>query len=104
MIELSFSKVGIPIEWRGEGIEEKGIDARDGRVIIEIDPVYFRPTEVDTLWGDPTKARTKLGWACKTSFAELVDEMVSADLIAAQRDALVRKEGFDVYQSAEEGR
>ncbi len=103
MIERSFSRVGIPIEWRGEGVGEKGIDSRDGREIIAIDPKYYRPTEVDTLWGDPGKAKAKLGWSPKTSFEALVDEMVDADLVAARRDALVRKEGFDVYQSAEEG-
>ena len=104
MIERSFSRVGISIEWRGEGADEKGFDAKDGREIIAIDAKYYRPTEVDTLWGDPSKAKEKLGWSPATSFEALVDEMVDADLVTAKRDALVRKEGFDVYQSAEEGR
>ena len=104
MIERSFSRVGIPIEWKGEAEDEKGYDTRTGRVVIAIDPKYYRPTEVDTLWGDPTKAKNKLGWAPKTSFEGLIDEMVDADLVTAKRDALVRKEGFDVYESAEEGR
>jgi GDPmannose 4,6-dehydratase len=103
-IELSFQKVGIPIQWSGDGASEKGVDARNGRSVVEIDPVYFRPTEVETLLGDATKARTKLGWVPKISFKELVNEMIEADLQTAKRDALVRKEGFDVYQSAEEGR
>lgn len=104
LIEMSFGQLGIPIEWRGEGVEEIGIDARDGRTIIEIDPVYFRPTEVETLLGDPTRAKAKLGWEPKVSFKELVHEMVASDLDTAKRDALVKKEGFLVYQSAEEGR
>jgi GDPmannose 4,6-dehydratase len=104
MIERSFSRVGIPIEWKGQAEDEKGYDTRTGRVVIAIDPKYYRPTEVDTLWGDPTKAKNKLGWAPKTSFEGLIDEMVDADLVTAKRDALVRKEGFDVYESAEEGR
>jgi len=103
LIELSFSKVGINIEWSGEGVDLKGRCAATGKTLLEIDPVYFRPTEVETLLGDPTKAREKLGWVPKVKFHELVDEMVAADLQTAKRDALVLKEGFDVFQSAEEG-
>ena len=103
LIELSFSKVGINIEWSGEGVDLKGRCSATGKTLLEIDPAYFRPTEVETLLGDPTKAKQKLGWEPKVMFEELVDEMVAADLQTAKRDALVIKEGFDVFQSAEEG-
>src|SRR5690242_5631720 len=79
-VELSFRHVGRTIEWRGEGQNEKGIDSRTGQVLVEIDPSYFRPTEVDLLLGDATKAHQKLGWRHRTSFQELVREMVEADL------------------------
>src|SRR5689334_1446586 len=79
-VELSFRHVGRTIEWRGEGQNETGIDSRTGQVLVEIDPSYFRPTEVDLLLGDPTKAHQKLGWRHRTSFQELVREMVEADL------------------------
>ncbi len=78
-VDLAFGQVGRTIEWRGEGVGEQGIDARTGDVLVEIDPRYFRPTEVDALCGDATKAREKLGWRHRTSFAELVREMVEAD-------------------------
>jgi len=79
-VEKAFACVGRTIAWRGSGIGEKGVDARDGRVLVEIDERYFRPTETDALLGDPTKARKKLGWRHKVSFDELVAEMVDADL------------------------
>lgn len=79
-VEKAFAQVDISIEWRGSGSEEKGIEASSGRVLIEIDPRYFRPTEVDILVGDASKARSKLGWHHKVSFHELVAEMVAADL------------------------
>jgi GDPmannose 4,6-dehydratase len=81
--ERAFDRVGIRLQWQGEGTAEQGIDAKTGRVIIEIDPRYFRPTEVDHLRGDPSKAHAKLGWKATTSFAELVNEMVDADLAKA---------------------
>jgi GDPmannose 4,6-dehydratase len=102
--EISFNQVGIPLVWQGDGVDTKGLDDRDGRVIIEIDPVYFRPTEVETLLGDPTKAKQKLGWSPETSFRQLVTEMVDADLETAKKDDLAKREGFRVYQSAEESR
>ncbi len=76
----AFALVGRPIEWRGKGAQEQGIDARSGQVLIEVDPAYYRPTEVDLLLGDPSKARQRLGWHHKTTFEELVKEMVEADL------------------------
>ena len=79
-VELSFAEVGRTITWKGKGMDEKGIDAKSGEVLIEIDPRYFRPTEVDLLLGDPTKAHEKLGWKHTTSFREMVKEMVSADM------------------------
>ena len=78
--EKAFACVGTKIEWRGSGVDEKGVDAKSGRVLVEVDARYFRPTEVDLLLGDPTKAHTKLGWRHATSFDELVKEMVESDL------------------------
>jgi GDPmannose 4,6-dehydratase len=89
------------IEWRGEGAEEVGIDTVTGRQLVRVDPRYFRPTEVETLLGDPTKARQKLGWSAEVSFLELVAEMVESDLDLAKRDALVAKEGYKVYKHHE---
>jgi GDPmannose 4,6-dehydratase len=85
-VEAAFAHVGRPIRWRGSGQAEQGIEAATGRVLVEIDPRYFRPTEVETLIGDPAKARQKLGWRHKVPFATLVREMVDADL------AVVREE------------
>jgi GDPmannose 4,6-dehydratase len=89
--EKAFACVGRKIEWRGSGLAEKGVDARDGRVLIEIDPRYFRPTETDALLGDPSKARQKLGWRHKVSFDELVREMVEADLDEMRREGALRQ-------------
>jgi len=79
-VEKAFARVGREIEWRGTGAEEKGFDRRSGKVLVEIDPRYFRPTDIDLLLGDPTKARSKLGWRHRVGFDELVREMVDADL------------------------
>jgi len=87
-VELAFAEVGRAIVWRGKGVEETGVDKKSGKIVVRIDPIYFRPTEVDLLIGDSSKARQKLGWAPKTSFAELVKEMVAADLAIAQREAV----------------
>jgi GDPmannose 4,6-dehydratase len=85
-VELAFAQVGKKIAWQGKGIRETGNDAASGRTLIEIDPRYFRPTEVDCLVGDPTKARSKLGWHHKISFESLVAEMVETDLELVRRD------------------
>jgi GDPmannose 4,6-dehydratase len=85
-VEMAFQHIGTSVQWHGSGISEKGIDAGSGRVLIEVDSRYFRPTEVDFLVGDPTKARKKLGWHHKTSFQELVKQMVEADRIAIRRE------------------
>jgi GDPmannose 4,6-dehydratase len=93
-IERAAEHVEIRINWKGEGVEEKGYDAATGKCIVAIDPRYFRPTEVETLLGDASKARDKLGWSPKITFAELVAEMMSEDLKSAQRDELVKRHGF----------
>ncbi len=79
-VELAFAELGYEIEWQGTGVDEKGIDKKSGRVLVEVDPRYFRPAEVELLWGDSTKARTELGWEPKYSFMDLVKEMVQSDL------------------------
>ena len=79
-VELAFADLGYEIEWQGSGVDEKGIDKNTGRVLVEVDPRYFRPAEVELLWGDSTKARTELGWEPKYSFMDLVKEMVQSDL------------------------
>ncbi|HEY9855441.1 MAG TPA: GDP-mannose 4,6-dehydratase [Stenomitos sp.] len=100
-VEAAFKEVGIFIEWQGTGLEEQGLNAETGEVLVEVDPRYFRPTEVETLLGDATKAKEKLGWEPKTSFASLVSEMVQEDLKDAQRDDLIAREGFEVFASHE---
>ena len=90
-VERAFACVGRTIEWRGSGTAEQGIDAHDGRVLIEVDERYFRPTETDTLLGDPSKARQRLGWHHKISFDHLVQEMVDADLQEMRRDGVNRQ-------------
>lgn len=104
LCELAFRGVGIELDWQGSGDGEVGIDRATGREVIGVDPRYYRPTEVETLLGDPTKAREKLGWVPKTTFEDLIQEMVMADLETAKRDTLVRGGGFTIYQSAEENR
>jgi len=86
--------LGKSIEWRGSGAAEQGVDTASGRTIVQIDPRYYRPTEVDALLGDASKARSKLGWRPQISFDELVKEMVDADLALARRDAAIAREGF----------
>ncbi len=93
--------VGIELRWEGEGVEEKGYDADTGACLVAVDPRYFRPTEVETLLGDPTKAREKLDWVPRIGFDELVSEMMSEDLKEAERDALCIGQGFAVSQRHE---
>jgi GDPmannose 4,6-dehydratase len=95
-VEISAGELGISIKWKGKGVEEKGYDAA-GKCIVKVDPRYFRPTEVETLLGDPTKAKQKLGWTPRITFHELVAEMVREDLKSAERDELVKKHGFTAY-------
>jgi len=86
LVGLAFAETGRRLRWQGKGADEKGLDAGTGEVLVEVDPHYFRPTEVDLLLGDPSKARRKLGWTHKTSFGELVKEMVAADLVEVERE------------------
>jgi GDPmannose 4,6-dehydratase len=88
--ELAFARGGLTLEWQGTGVEERGVDAATGRVLVEVDPRYFRPTEVDLLLGDASKARQQIGWRPTTTFAQLVDLMVDADLALAQSEMRAR--------------
>lgn len=96
-VEEAFREVGIDIRWDGKGIDEKGYDD-SGKVLVEVDPRYFRPTEVETLLGDPTKAKEKLGWEPRVTFKELVAEMVREDLKDAEKDQLCKREGYRVMR------
>jgi|ERR1700687_220014 len=96
-VELAAKEVDIELRWEGANAEEKGFDVATGKCLVEIDPRYFRPAEVDTLLGDASKARAKLGWAPKTSFAKLVAEMMHEDLKTAKRDNLVKAHGFKYF-------
>jgi GDPmannose 4,6-dehydratase len=109
-VEFAAGELGITLRWEGTGVDERGIvatvDGKDakckvGDVIVKVDPRYFRPTEVETLLGDPSKARQKLGWTPRTTLKELVAEMVQADYTSAKRDALVRLAGFTAYDHHE---
>jgi len=91
LVELAFENVGRTIEWRGKGVDERGVDSRTGDILVEIDPRHFRPTEVDFLLGDPSKARRKLGWQHRTGFGDLVDEMVTSDLETVAHEELGRR-------------
>lgn len=95
-IDMAFKEVGINLRWEGEGIDEKGIDIATDKVLVEVDPEYFRPTEVELLIGDPTKAKEKLGWVATTSLAEMVKEMVASDLAAFQRNKYLLDGGHNV--------
>lgn len=98
--ELAFSRVGINLRWEGEGADEKGIDIKTGKVIVEVSPDFYRPTDVVNLWGDPTKARKMLGWnPQKTSFQQLVNLMVDADMakVAVERAGEQVKMNLEEY-------
>jgi len=96
-VNAAANELNISIRWEGEGVEEKGVDEKSGECIVAVDPRYFRPTEVETLLGDASKAKRELGWEPRTSFHELVSEMVAEDLKSAERDALCQREGFKTY-------
>jgi len=110
-VEAAAAELGIGVEWRGEGVDEVGVvtevdeeiaaGVERGQTVIAVDPRYFRPTEVETLLGDPSGARERLGWEPKTSFEELVREMVAADLHGARRHALLKSHGYDPALAAE---
>jgi GDPmannose 4,6-dehydratase len=99
--DLAARTMGIEIDWRGEGVNEEGYDRATGKRIVAVDPRYFRPTEVETLLGDSSKARSKLGWTPKITFEQLVTEMSEEDLKLAKRDALVRQHGYRFYNYQE---
>ncbi len=96
-VDFAAEELEIKIRWEGEDADEKGYCTETGKCIVAVDPRYFRPTEVETLLGDPTKAKEKLGWTPKTTLKELVAEMVQADYKTAQRDALCQREGFKTF-------
>jgi len=100
-VDAASSLLGMKIEWQGQGEKEVGVDVETGRKIVLIDPRYFRPTEVDSLLGDASKAKAKLGWTAETTFPQLVAEMVKSDLEIAKRDALVAQQGYRVYSHHE---
>jgi GDPmannose 4,6-dehydratase len=95
-ITMAFQEAGIPIRWEGKGIDEKGIDSKSGKVFVEIDPRYFRPTEVDLLIGDPSKAKTRLGWEPKVQLPELVKMMVTHDVALAEEELYLKSGGYCV--------
>lgn len=95
-LEKSFAKAGIPIEWRGKGADEKGVRSDNGKVVVEVDPRYYRPTEVDLLVGDPSKARKNLGWVPDYDLDRLIDEMTEADIALFKRDKYLMDGGHTV--------
>ena len=101
LIERAATEVDLRLAWEGKGLKEKGVDQATGRPIVCIDPRYFRPAEVDTLLGDASKARRQLGWEPRISFEELIREMVLSDLREAEKDALIRRKGYMIYDHSE---
>jgi GDPmannose 4,6-dehydratase len=95
-VDLAARKLGLKLKWSGKGLDEKAVDGA-GQVRVAVDPRYFRPAEVETLLGDPSKAKSKLGWSARVSFEQLVEEMASEDLKAAERDQLVKRHGHRPY-------
>ena len=96
-INVAAAELDMDIEWKGTGVDERGIDRNSGAELVAVDPKYFRPTEVATLLGDPSKAKRVLNWEARTSFAELVSEMVSADFASAKKDAMIRDAGYQTF-------
>jgi GDPmannose 4,6-dehydratase len=96
-VEIAAEELGMSIVWQGSGLDEVGIERKSGRTIVRVDPRYFRPTEVETLLGDPSKAKEKLGWEPKISFEDMVREMIVEDLKLAERDQVVRQKGYRAY-------
>ena len=101
VIETAGKQLGISIRWEGKGVEEKGINEENNKTIVAVDAGYFRPTEVDNLLGDASKAKEKLGWEPRISFEQLISEMVAEDMKEAQKDNLCRQEGYKTYDHFE---
>ncbi len=100
-VTIAAAELDIDVRWEGRGIDEKGYDAKSGQCIVAVDPAYFRPTEVETLLGDPTKARNNLGWEPKTKFIDLVKEMILEDFKSAQREQLLHEHGYQLFTRKE---
>ncbi len=100
-VTMAFRHAGFEMDWRGNGLEEKGIDSATGKILVEVDPVYFRPTEVDLLLGDASKAREKLGWVPQHSLEELVHEMMEHDLAEAEKERYLKDGGYRVFEPRE---
>ena len=96
-VEIAAAEIGMVIDWQGDGLDEIGIEQKSGKTIVRVDSRYFRPTEVETLLGDPTKAKEELGWVPNISFAQLVQEMVVEDLKLAERDQIIKQKGYKAY-------
>jgi len=95
-VNFSWAHLGKKINWKGKGLNEKGYDSISGKLIVSVDSRYFRPTEVETLLGDPSKAKKKLGWEAKITFKDMVYEMMENDILIAKRDSLVKNYDFDI--------
>ena len=93
---MAFKEAGIELEFKGEGIDEKGYDKNTGKILVEVDPRYFRPTEVDLLLGDNAKAREKLGWEPKYNLKAIVSEMVKEDMELARKEKTLKENGYEV--------
>lgn len=100
-VNAAARELNIEISWKGNGVDEKGVDKKSGKVIVAVDPAYFRPTEVETLLGDPSKAKQKLGWVPEITFARLVSEMVQHDLGIAKKDDLCQSHGYETFKHNE---
>jgi len=99
--EFAFAEIGITLKWEGKDVDEKGIDAKTGKIIVEVDPRYFRPTEVELLIGNPERAHKELGWKHKYTLKELVSEMVQEDVKLFQKDRYLKEGGhrtFDYFE------
>jgi len=93
-VDLAFNRVGVELKWEGAGIEEKGFDVSTGKVVVEVDAKYFRPTEVELLIGDPSKAQKELGWKHKYELTDLVNEMIDADVKTFKRELFIKEQGL----------
>jgi len=96
-VNAAFAEVGITLDWRGSGVGEEGVCRSTGRTLVQVDPRYFRPTEVGTLLGDPGKAKAKLGWTPETTLEQMIKEMVNEDRRDAEKDELCKREGYRVF-------